>query len=237
MEAVLWGLCLHVIWIVLGRLLCGESFELRTLLALLSSSPSDQTAAIRRLDANQAGVARYFITLYLASFLVPALVRHAITTYRLDRYGKRFSFLFRFHQAPWYYLLTGADFAHKEDVDYIQVSAVVNVAGEPVLFTGVLDDFFFAADGQLDRLVLEAVARRPFKHDKGEGEGVSASGRFYSIDGDYFVIKYEEAITLNVEYIKLEEIEHQANSEDQADLIGPSTPATAAAAARSRNPR
>jgi hypothetical protein len=200
----LWGFGLHVVWLFAGHFLFAESFELSTLLALLSSSPAEQAAAIKRVHAHQNSVARYFLTLYFASLAIPALIRHAITSLRLDRHDKSFSSLFRFHEAPWYYLLTGADFKNPRDVDYIQISAVVDVAGEPVLFTGVLDDFFFTADGQLDRLVLEAVARRPFKQDK--GEEAPSPERFYSVDGDYFVIRYSEAITLNVEYVMLQPI-------------------------------
>lgn len=209
MEAVLWALGMHVAWLTAGELLFGEAFRIDTLLELLSSAPSEQNLAIKKIQANQAGVVRYFVTLYAAAFLVPAAIRLGITRFRLDRHSSPLSFLFRFHQAPWYYLLTGADFEAKDDVDYIQVAAVVDVAGEPILFTGVLDDFYFDADGQLDRLVLEAVTRRPFKKDRVDpsaDEGPLASERFYSIDGDYFVIRYEEAITLNVQYIKLEAV-------------------------------
>ena len=111
----------------------------------------------------------------------------------------------RFHAAPWYYLLTGADFADDDKPDLISVSAVVNVAGEAILYTGTLDDFFLDEDGRLDRLILEQVMRRPMTSDKSPDAPVDTDplARFYPIDGDYFVLRYSEAITLNVEYIKL----------------------------------
>jgi hypothetical protein len=202
MESVLWGLALHVVWLLMGDRVFGEAFRADTLLELLASTAEEQHRAIVSIQNNLTGVARYFISLYAAALLVPAALRFAITKLRLDRTGRWFSPYFRFNQAPWYYLLTGADFLDKGDVDYIQVAAVVNVAGAPVLFTGVLDDFFFDADGQLDRLVLEAMTRRPFDRDKSDSDP-GTSDRFYSIDGDYFVIKYAEIITLNIQYIKL----------------------------------
>ena len=205
MEAILWAGCLHLLWLTLGTHVFGESFRIDTLLELLSSAHEEQSRAFAKIQANQSGVARYFVTLYAAAFVIPAAIRKVITVFRLDRYGAPLNGLFRFNHAPWYYLLTAADFPSKTDVDYIQVAAVVDVAGEPILFTGVLDDFFFDADGQLDRLVLEAVTRRPFDRDKldaSPGENGAQPDRFYSVDGDYFVIKYEEVITLNIQYTK-----------------------------------
>jgi hypothetical protein len=68
--------------------------------------------------------------------------------------------------------------------------------------------------------VLQRVMRRPLTADKNtdlsvdEIEAASSSSssaergaaaRFYPVDGDYFVLRYAEAITLNIEYIKLAE--------------------------------
>lgn len=87
----------------------------------------------------------------------------------------------------------------------IIVSAVVDVAGEAFLYTGFLDESFFAPDGTLDRLVLRTVMRRPISADKkpAEAERASSAERFYPVDGDYFVMRYSEAITLNIQYVKL----------------------------------
>jgi hypothetical protein len=202
-EAVLWSFGLHVIWVLLGSLFFGETVRLATLLELLSSATVQQTEAIRRVQENQAGVARYFISLYLVSYVAPTAIRAAITRWRLDRHDSPLSPVLRFHQAPWYYLLTAADFENKDEVDYIQVTVVINVAGAPIMFTGVLADFFFNADGQLDRLVLENVLRRPFIKD--EQVGSAADEGFFPIEGDYFVVKYDEVITLNIQYIQLQE--------------------------------
>jgi hypothetical protein len=68
----------------------------------------------------------------------------------MDRYEHWLSPLARFHEAPWYYLLTGADFKKDALPDYIRVSAVVEVAGQAVLYRGTLDDWFVNSDnGQL----------------------------------------------------------------------------------------
>jgi hypothetical protein len=78
-----------------------------------------------------------------------------------------------------------------------------------VLYTGYLDEFFVDAEGQLDRLVLQEVMRRPIKADKeatNPGAWYDAS-RFYPVEGDYFVLRYNETITLNIQYIKLRQTE------------------------------
>jgi hypothetical protein len=75
----------------------------------------------------------------------------------------------------------------------------VNVAGDAFLYTGILDEFFVDLEGQPDRLVLQGVSRRPLTLDKISPEGSQQAERFYRIDGDYFVLRYRETITLNVQ--------------------------------------
>jgi hypothetical protein len=73
------------------------------------------------------------------------------------------------------------------------------------LFTGILDEFFVDAGGSLDRLILSQVMRRPLVADKEDSSTVAEDlARFYGVDGDYFVLRYSEAITLNIEYIKID---------------------------------
>jgi hypothetical protein len=69
---------------------------------------------------------------------------------------------------------------------------------------GILDDFYFDSEGQLDRLILQKVLRRPLSSDKPVDQSAASQGneRFYPIDGDNFVLRYSEAITLNVQYVK-----------------------------------
>ena len=52
-------------------------------------------------------------------------------------------------------------------------------------------------------MVLSAATRRPFAKDKQtDGDG---DERFYKIDGDYFVLRFESVISLNVQYVKFKE--------------------------------
>lgn len=204
-EAVLWAVLIHLAWLTFSFVVFARQFEPTILMHLLSSAPAVQSQAAELVGAEFGSIAVYFLFVLLSSHAIPIFVRTAITRFRLDRDSARFSSVFRFHDAPWYYLLTGADFTKDDQPDMIIVSGIVEVAKEAVLYVGVLDDFYFDSEGQLDRLILQKVSRRPLASDKPmDGSG---SHRFYPIDGDNFVLRYSEAITLNVQYVKLTALE------------------------------
>jgi hypothetical protein len=204
-EAILWGLALHLAWLGVAHVAFGHDFAPVVLLRLLSSAPAVQAGAIDAVGRDFDWIAAYFTTLVIVSFAVPLGIRHIISRLRLDRADAPFSAIFRFHRAPWYYLLTGADFRAGEEPDFIFVSAIVEVGKEAVLYVGMLDEFYVDAEGQLDRLVLQNVVRRPIAADKvrGGGDANATANRFYDVDGDSFVLRYAEAITLNIQYARL----------------------------------
>jgi len=204
-EGILWASVLHFFLLSLSHIIFQRDFDPVTLMKLLSSAPIPQTEASEAVGGQFNWIAAYFATLIVASFAIPQIIRLIISRCRLDRADAFLSPIFRFHQAPWYYLLTGADFRSGEEPDLIFVSAIVEVGKEAVLYVGVLDEFYVNAEGQLDRLVLQNVVRRPIEADKsrpGEDTG-GAENRFYDVDGDSFVLRYSEAITLNIQYVRL----------------------------------
>lgn len=204
-EAILWALALHAAWLYGSHLIFKHDFEPVVLLSLLSSAPAVQADATAAVGRQFNWIAGYLSTLTGLSYTLPKVIRYIISRYRLDRAGAKFSSIFRFHQAPWYYLLTGADFAPEDAPDFIVVSAIVEIAKEAVLYVGILDEFYVDAEGKLDRLVLQGVARRAIAKDKhaGASEDGNADARFYAVDGDNFVLRYSEAITLNIQYVRL----------------------------------
>lgn len=201
-EAFLWAVGLHLVWLAASDRILGAPLRTEALLGLLSSSPELQAVAVAEVTASSVRVLVYFVSMYAFALIVPSAIRAAISHWRLDRSGARLSTIFRFHQAPWYYLLTGADFERGEEPDYILIAAVINVASRPFLYVGSLADFFFDPTGQLDRLVLENTVRRPLDRDKQSDD--DDTDRFYPVEGNYFVIRYAEVITLNVHYVKVE---------------------------------
>lgn len=204
-EAVLWSFVAHLIWLGLSDIVFSQRFQPLVLMKLLSSAPLSQADATVAVAANFEWIVGYFGSLFVAAFLIPTLARTAISRYRLDRSSAPWGAVFRFHDAPWYYLLTGADFTEEEAPDFIVISAIVEIAKEAVLYVGVLSEFFVDAEGQLDRLVLQGVSRRPIASDKNraDADGGNETDRFYEVDGDSFVLRYSETITLNVQYVKL----------------------------------
>lgn len=201
-EAVMWAVAAHLVWIGFVHLL-SYRIEASVVFGLLGSDPGAQTKAAQQVAGEFTAVSAYFVTLLFASYAVPSIGRTLVERYRLDRESSPFSRFFRFHGAPWYYLLTSADFDEGDEPDFIVISAIVDVAGAAVLYVGVLDEFFVDLDGRLDRLVLQGVSRRPISSDKPGAREEEQGARFYEIEGDYFVLRYSEAITLNVQYVRL----------------------------------
>lgn len=203
-EAIIWAFVLHTLWILLSENLIGNNISWDVLFGLFTSNQELQAKSILKAAQDHNRIWFYFFSLYAFSLLAPKLIRALVIRYRLDRYGCWSAFLFRFSYAPWYYILSGADFKKNETPDFIRISAISDVSGTPYIFEGVLDDYFFDENGSLDRLIITTAQRRPLSHDKNE-KGDNKS-RFYPIDGDYFVLKYSDIINLNVQYMKLESI-------------------------------
>jgi hypothetical protein len=204
-EAVLWAAMIHMLWLAAAYVIFEKQLDAVVLLKLVSSDSSSQAKATETVGTHFSSIATYFVTILFGSYAMPQAIRAVISRYRLDRITSPISPLVRFHGAPWYYLLTGADFEASKEPDMIIISAIVEIAGEAMLYTGYLDEFFVDAEGQLDRLVLQEVMRRPIKADKeaANPEAWYDASRFYPVEGDYFVLRYNEAITLNIQYIQL----------------------------------
>lgn len=215
-TAILWAGLGHTLWLTASHLVFHRTLDTAVFLRLLSSDPH-QSHAIAAVADDIKWVARYFGSLFAAAYFIPPIIRILITRCRLDRDEAALSPLFRFHQAPWYYLLTGADFKKDEVPDFISVSAIVNIADEAILYTGILNEFFVDKNGTLDRLVLQQVVRRPAElNNIADRRAVQDASQYYEVDGDYFVLRYSEAITLNIEYIKLLKLSGVANEDEHS---------------------
>lgn len=216
-QAMLWAAALHTLWLAGAYVLLDQRLNFQLLLGLMVTSPAMQAEAVQGAAARDGRIAAYFGSLLAFAYVAPLLLRAAIVHWRLDRSGSRLARFFRFTGAPWYYLLTGADFATQQDEpDLIYATAVVDAAGTAMLYRGVVDDFVVGADGQLDRLVLQNAMRRLLASDRRLPGAVAprdswrymapGTERFYPIDGDFLVLRYSEMVTLNVEYVKLSAI-------------------------------
>jgi hypothetical protein len=196
LQGVAFAAFLHLIWLSIARLF-GWMPSLRDALLLLGSDSYSQSQAIERVASHQYAVFLYFMTiLFVPIALAPVVRRFA------ERKGWHLpeSRLFRIFgiDAPWYYLLRVH--AAQQGADAM-VAAIVNFGGKCYVVRGFVSDFFVKPNGELDRIVLEFADRRPLEDDREFGDPDEAE-RYYQIEGDSFVLRYSEAITLNVQYVK-----------------------------------
>ena len=156
----------------------------------------------------------------------PWALRRLVTRYRLDRSRSAVGTLLRPAQAHWYYLLSGADFAADALPDLIAITTVVDVAGQPWLYKGVLDEYFIDRHGQLDRLILQQVVRRPL--DAQATPQTRPQDRFERIDGNCVVLRHGEITTLQIDYIRLARTTEQPSrlqpGNDFDDAFAPTQP-------------
>jgi len=194
-------LLLHSCWLLIIYLLSYQiNFEL--ILVLISGLQNESfSSSINSITPNNLFYfCIYLFSMYVSAYCIGSSFRWCIKHFKLD---KRSS-IFRI-DSPWYYLFKGYDW--KEGTpDGVQIVATVEIAKKGYLYLGWLDKFYLNNSGDIDRLVLTSAMRRLIKNDKKSPEDNSLLERFYPIDGDYFVIPYKEIKSLNVQYVKIEEI-------------------------------
>lgn len=98
-----------------------------------------------------------------------------------------------------------------QEIEGAYVTVVVEQAERAYIYRGVIDDFFFDRQGNLDRLVLLQAHRRLLDADRdgddpGNDPPESDRSRYYPLAGNFLVVKYENVKTLNVEYFRLEQV-------------------------------
>lgn len=109
-------------------------------------------------------------------------------------------------------------FLRSDEVDLVFISVVVEQGEGPILYWGVLADYFFDRDGRLEKVVLEEAQRRNLSNDATtdtEQAIPTADDRFYPIRGNFLVIRYQDVLNLNVEYLRLPEATDQTDLEEE----------------------
>lgn len=202
LDLFVWGL---VEWIT------PYTVQWDALLGLLASGEksTESHKAIRLVAARPFVHVGYFIAVYAMAAGSGWALRVLCTRYKWDQREKFLAPLLRLGN-EWYYLFKGYDEAKGPDV--IVISAIVNL-DEPYLYRGVLEAFYFAEDGALDRLVLSATSRRKISQDKHHPGANNPA--FYPIEGDFFILRYAETTTLNVFYLTTEVVRAIARNTKQ----------------------
>ncbi|MGE8067038.1 hypothetical protein [Pseudomonas sp. NPDC089569] len=195
-QAFFWVVILHGVWLLATWLLFKQVLDVRTLLQLLSSLKKDTLEVIYR---DQLKITAYFVSLYMFCWLAPPYLREVIIEKRLDRIDSKLSWMLRF-DAPWYYILHGADQEKKPDL--IFVSAIVVVGDLSVLYRGALVDYIVNRhDGELDRLILRGVYRWNMKDLDASLSEQEIMDKSIYIASNAFVISYDETVTLSIDYM------------------------------------
>jgi hypothetical protein len=193
----------------------GFDIDLEAVLVLLTGAfgPDDQylTTTVQTLTNNPGRIAFYFYGLYLLSAILGISGHLFVRKTRLDRTTR----LFRFTN-EWYYLLSGEilEFAETpaepRQFDGVYLSTIVQHGNENYLYRGIVFDFSYDRTGKLERVILRLAHRRLLsadrKHDQPRDTGDPGFGddaRYYDIEGDFFILNYEDMHTINIEYFAL----------------------------------
>ena len=213
LKSIFAAFIIDATWALLAPRWSGYQIDFGNLLAFLSGAaqPDAFRAAVRQASENAWPIYLFFLLLFMGSWSAGRAARKTIELLRLDQRDKTFAETFRF-DTPWFYLFNGYD--EDEPPDGVYIAAVVDMDGGPYLYVGILQEYFFTENGELDRLVLSDVVRRKLSQDKIENPkdedtdlGSTGHERFYPIAGDYFVLKYSEIHTLNIRYVRLVQAE------------------------------
>jgi hypothetical protein len=206
LTAIAAALLIDICAMGLATWLGGYHFQIGALLRILAGG---QNAAIApelapvyaRLDAHPMEPVEFFALANALALLAALAWRFAIWRFGLDRPTFRWYCSFR-PSAPWHYLFMGID-ATEQAIDGVVVSAVVPFNEVAYLYTGLLEAYFLTDKGELDRVVLSSTSRRRIEADK-RAEAADED-RFYPVEGDYFVIRASEYVTLNIKYLVVED--------------------------------
>jgi len=210
---------LHTPWAAFFHLI-GFHIDLETALMFLIGSFGKDNAhlvsAIRSVTNHPFKVTLYFFCLYLISALI-GFAAHKLV--RKRGWDRRFEFL-RFNNF-WFYLFEGEILEFPEissepqQIDGVYLSAVVQHDARSYLYRGLMEHYYFDQNGNLDRVLLTLASRRDLANDREPEQEHQVVGdpRYYSIEGDFFVLRYAEMKTICIEYFVLSPTANSTNQD------------------------
>lgn len=206
---------LHLLWIYLAQYV-GAQPDLTAVMVLLTGAygPDGRLLepTLASITGNPGAIGTYFGSLYAFSAAAGTLAHYVIRRARLDLRSRPLRF-----SNDWYYLLSGEvmEFGElgggEKNIAGVYLSAVVELGGSAYLFRGIVADFSYDSDGQLDRILLRAAHRRKLSDDRSSSDPTrSDADRYYDVRGDFLVLRYSEIKTLNLDYFEIEETDEVA---------------------------
>jgi hypothetical protein len=177
--------------------------DLHAVLVLLSGQfDGDQfSRTVNAVIGHPWQITLYFATASLLGLVVGWMAQRFVRSTQLDRTFSAFRFA-----SDWHYLFEGEIRSDLPRPEFVVVAATVEHAGQAYLYVGVLRHYAVDRQGDLARLHMYNVVRRPIGEDRPPGQQQQLpdrSGRFYPITGDELVIVFRDVRTLNVRYMYL----------------------------------
>lgn len=204
---------LHCLWASLTGWF-GYAIDFGAVLALLlgnfGQGPTMYERAVASATRYPGAIATYFLTLCTGGWLLGNRLHWAVRITRMDRRTRVLRF-----KNEWYYLLSGEVLSFHDtddaerDVSGVYLSAVVDHAKASYLYRGIVADWTFDKDGQLDTISLRLAHRRLLESDlrqdepREPGVEVKPDSRYYDIHGDRLILRYSQLKTLNLDYFRL----------------------------------
>ena len=178
--------------------------DLHAIFVLLSGRFDDAAEFRHAIDSVIGApwqVPTYFLLASLLGLVLGSIAQRIVRSMQLDRTFPAFRFA-----SDWHYLFEGEIRSDLPRPDFVVVAATVEHGGTCYLYVGVLRHYAVDRQGELARLHLNSVVRRPIGEDRASGQPQQIpdrSGRFYPITGDELVIVFRDVRTLNVRYMTL----------------------------------
>jgi hypothetical protein len=204
LVALLIAPVIHLLLISVLHLFNASPPDLHATLVLLSGRFDDEAEFRRAIDAvigSSWRVTAYFLLASLLGLVLGSITQRVVRYLKLDRTFPAFRFA-----SDWHYLFEGEIRSNLPRPDFVVVAATVEHAGTSYLYVGVLRHYTVDRQGELARLHMNSVVRRPIGEDRAPGQAQQIpdrSGRFYPITGDELVIVFRDVRTLNVRYMYL----------------------------------
>lgn len=216
--SLVWAIMLHLVWCSIVSFLGFGKPDLKSVLILLTGGGAGRSeglqSAIAATVESPYRVVGYFLSLLIFSGLLGLLAHIAVRSLRLDRTKKALRF-----KNEWHYLLSGEvlefsefqPFENQGRIDGVYLSAIVKQGKDDILYRGIVADWLLDSKGDLDRILLRSTHRRKLENDREPGQtrnkedlGYKDDPRYYDIEGHFFVIRYQELTTVNIEYVFVE---------------------------------
>jgi hypothetical protein len=205
-KSLILATILHTIWINAAHIISSATIDYHAFLSLLTFSRGEPLEnAVRQASTEIPFIVKYFLSIYVGSYLLGTLAQKSVIKYKLDRHPI-LSDLSRF-DTPWFYLFKGFN-DDADGADFVKLAVTLPHVGSTYLYYGILEDFFLTDDGQLERIVLSSVVRRKLEADdlitgNDQERSSDITHRFYEILGDRLILKYTDITSLNIEYYKI----------------------------------